>query len=196
MVADLEDIDRSDQATRDECGLDRRLGVTGQQCREAAHLEQQHDRSVVDVALGKRRVDVGLCRIEDGGGGARSEIEALARACQDGRDGGSGRIGHQAVVGRVLERDPGVQHGADAVAIQHVDEPGDVVLVRMADHEHVDPSGEERQVRPDPSQRQLGVRPAVDERRRAVGRLDQDGVPLPDVEHREMQQPVRTRRRS
>ena len=78
-----------------------------------------------------------------------------------------------------------MEHRADPEAVEHVDEPGDVVLVRVAEHEQVDAAGEERQVRADPAQRELGIRAAVDEHRRAARRLDQDRVALADVEHRD-----------
>jgi hypothetical protein len=62
-----------------------------------------------------------------------------------------------------------------------------VVLVRMRQHQQVDASHEERQVRADAAQRQLRIRPAVDEHRRSARRLDQDGVALADIERGDVQ---------
>lgn len=150
MVPSLQHVHRSEQPASEQDSLDRRLGVTSQQCRETTQLQPQHDRTVIDVVLRKRRIGVGLGGIENGGDGVRAEIEPLAGACQHDRDSGARRIGHQAVVGRVLERDSGVEHGTHAVAVEDVDQARHVILVRMADHEQVDPSRKERQVRAHP----------------------------------------------
>ena len=83
---------------------------------------------------------------------------------------------------------------SDPESIEDVDQPGDVVLVRVAQHEQVDAPREERQVRADAAQRELRVRTAVDQHRRAVRRLDEDRVALADVEHGQVEAPVRARR--
>ncbi len=60
MMADLQDVDRAQTATRDESGFDRCLGVSGHQGGELTERELQHDRSVVDVALGEGCRYIGL----------------------------------------------------------------------------------------------------------------------------------------
>ena len=51
VMPDFEHVDRPQDAAADERFLDRRLGVAGQQCRESAVPQEEHDRSVVDVTL-------------------------------------------------------------------------------------------------------------------------------------------------
>jgi hypothetical protein len=77
------------------------------------------------------------------------------------------------------------------MSVEHVDEPGHVVLVGVAHDEDVDATGEERSIGPDAPQRQLGIRPAVDEHRCSVRRLDEDRVALPDVENGQVELTVR-----
>jgi hypothetical protein len=96
-------------------------------------------------------------------------------------------------VGRVLERECRVEDAADAVAPEDVDEPGDVILVRMGHHQEVDVARVERPVPPDPAQRELRIRAAVDENRATVGSLEEDRVALPDVEDRDMESTIRAR---
>jgi hypothetical protein len=58
-MADLEHVDRHQQATLQQQGLDRRLGVAGQQRPKATMGEQRHHRCVVDVTLGEWRIGIG-----------------------------------------------------------------------------------------------------------------------------------------
>ena len=194
MVPDLEDVDRRQEPARDERRLYRRLGVAGQQGREAAHPQEQHDRAVVDVALGKGRCRIGLARIQHLDRGRLPEPKGVSGAQDPNRYRGVVRIGHQAAVGDVGEGDARVENRADPEAVEHVHEPRDVVLVRVAEHEQVDAAGEEGQVPANASQGELRVRPPVDEHRGSIGGLDQNRVALADGEHRQMQQAVRLRR--
>jgi hypothetical protein len=65
VVADLQHVDRTDEAARDERRFDRCLGVAGEQGREAPMPNDEHDRPVVDVALRERRGGVGIAGVED-----------------------------------------------------------------------------------------------------------------------------------
>jgi hypothetical protein len=53
VVAHLQDVDPGDLAARQQGRLDRCLGVAGQQGTEPTVPQEEHDRSVVDVSLGK-----------------------------------------------------------------------------------------------------------------------------------------------
>jgi hypothetical protein len=54
VVADLEELDRRERVACEERRLDRRLGIAGEQSREAAVGEEDDDRAVVDVTVGQR----------------------------------------------------------------------------------------------------------------------------------------------
>ena len=65
MVSHLQQVDARQDAASEEGRLDRSLGVAGEQRCEPAVAQDQHDRSVVDVALGSRGRGVGRGRIND-----------------------------------------------------------------------------------------------------------------------------------
>ena len=110
-------------------------------------------------------------------------------------DPGAGREG--AACGAVpqgrVPRDPagaGAAHAGfvdlpDAVPLQHPDQACDVVLVRMGQHQHVDPAVPRRDAGVQLEQEPVRVRPAVDEHPGPAPALEQDGIPLADVEHHE-----------
>ncbi len=190
MMTDLEHVDLRDRAAREQLGLDGRLGVAGQQRRKASVCEQQDDRAVVDVPVRQWRGRLGRAGVEHRDIGRRVERDVLSGAGDDDRRRRSVRIGQQALEGGILVADARLEDGADAEAVEHVDQSGDVILVRMGQHQQVDASREERQVRADASKGELRIRAAVDQHGGTGGRLDQDGVALSDVERREVQPPV------
>ena len=55
VMPDLEDIDRRERVPSEERRLDRRLGIAGEERREATVFEEDDDRPVVDVAIRERR---------------------------------------------------------------------------------------------------------------------------------------------
>jgi hypothetical protein len=191
VVPDLEQVDPRQQPARRQRRLHRCLGIAGEERGKAAVAEHEDDRAIVDVTLGEGSMGVLSRRIEHLERSGTVEHERLAG--DDAADGEPcpGRIGQEAVIGGVLEMDSSVDEEADIEPIEHVHEAGDVVLVRMAENQQVDASREEGHVRPETSQRQLGVRTAVDQGGRSVGRLDQDGVTLSDVEDGDVKEPVR-----
>ncbi len=193
MVADLEQIDAR-QAATDESSLDRCLGVPGQESRESTVAHHQDHRSVVDVAFGERRSRIGLGRIEDLDRGRRVEKEALARTPDNDRHRLICSIGHEPVVGWVLETDCGMHHGADVEPVEYINQSRHVILVRVAQHQHCDAAFKEWPVGPQAPKGQLRIWSAVDEHGRARWRFDQDRISLADVERRHMEASVRTRR--
>jgi hypothetical protein len=192
VVADLQHVHRRQDTTGHERCLDWRLRIPGQQRGEAAVAEQHHDRAVVDVAFGQWRGRIGLARVQDLDRRGRIQCERLPRAAERSvQHRFGGRLGQEMVVGRILECDAGVEEGTNAESFEHADQAGDVILVRVAEHQNVDPMGVERQVRAQATQGQLRIGTAVDEHRGAGGRLDQDRVALADVEHGQVQPSVR-----
>lgn len=190
MMADLQEIYRRQQVAGHQEGLDRRLGIPAEQRREAAMAEQEHDRSVIDVAIGKRCFGIRLGWIEDLDRRGRVERDDVTGSGNRHRDGRVLRVGQQALIGWILVGDSGVDHGADAEALEHLHQSGDVVLMRVTQHEQIDASREEGQVGAQPPQGELRVRTAVHQHGRATRSFDEDGVALPDVQHRNVQPAV------
>ena len=193
MVADLQHIDDEECPPAHEDCLDGCFGIPGKQRGEPAIANQHDHRSVVDVALGERRSRIGLRRVHDLDRGGRIEHETLTGSRECAADLPIGHFGYESSVRRVLERNAGMEYGADMESVQHLDQSRDVVLVRMAQNEQVDAAREEREVGPQPSERQLRIRATVDQHRRARGGLQEDRVALADVEGRQVETPVRTR---
>ena len=193
-MADLQEVDGRQKPSLDEESLDRRSRIPRQQRRELAMADDHHDRAVVDV-LGRDRPDgIGLRGIHDLDRCRRTQREGLSGTSHGHRQVRiSGDVHHEPVMRGVLEGDGRVEEAVHAEAIYDVDEPGDVVLVRVREHDNVDLAIEEGQVLAEPAQCQLGVRPAVNQHRRPVRCFHQDGVSLADVEHGDVEQPIRPR---
>jgi hypothetical protein len=190
VVPDLEDVDARDEPAADQKSLDRTLRITGQQCREPAVADENDDRSIVDVALGKGACRIRLGRVEHLDRGGLVERDRLSGSGDgDGRPRAR-RIGHEAVVRRIRKWDARVQDGSHPESLEDFHQSGDVVLVRVAEEQDVDLAREEGKVCAQAAQGQLGIRPAVDQHRGSARRLEEDGVALADVEHGHMQQAV------
>jgi hypothetical protein len=190
VVPDLQHDDRRQQPPIDQDRFDGCLRVAGEQCSESAVPDDHDHRSVVDVALRQGRRGIGIGRVDDLDRCGRVEVEVLAGPRERDGDRRRGGIGQQAVVGGILEGDARVQHGGDVEPMEDVQQAGDVVLVRVSQDEQVDPTFEERKVGAQPAQREVRVRPAVDQHRGAGRGLDEDRVALPDVEHGHVQTPI------
>ena len=80
---------------------------------------------------------------------------------------------------------PGLEDPAHAVALQDPDEAGDVILVRMCQHDEVDPAVPRRDSRIELGEQPLRVRSAVHEHPAAGAALDEDRVALAHIEHHE-----------
>jgi hypothetical protein len=64
-MPDLQQVDRTEATAADERGLDRGLGVAGEECAEPTVPQEHHHRPVVDVALGQRARCIGFVGIDD-----------------------------------------------------------------------------------------------------------------------------------
>ena len=73
---------------------------------------------------------------------------------------------------------------------QRRQQAGDVILVRMGEHHHVEPSLPEGELLAQPPQGQIRVRAAVDQRSPARRRNDEDRVALADVQRDQVQPPI------
>ena len=156
--------------------------------------DENDDRSIVDVALRKRRRRIRLARVDDLDRGGPVERDRLTGS----RDGDGRRrvyrIGQEAVICRVRVCDAGVHDDSHVETIQNLHQPSDVVLVRVAEDQDVDPSREEGKVRAQATQGQLRIRSSVDQHGGSAGRFEKNRVALAGVEHCHVQQAVRTRR--
>ena len=95
---------------------------------------------------------------------------------------------------------PGLEHPRDVVPLEQEREPGDVVLVRVAQHDGVDPPVPRRDPPVEVDEQAVRVRPTVDEQATAARAFDEDRVALPDIEDRDRRRsrpvvPRRPRRR-
>jgi len=181
MVADLQEVDRRQRAPREEGRLDGSLGVAGEKRGEPAVTQEEDEGAVVDVALRERRCRIRGRRVDHLDRRGAVEDDRLAGNRGAHREPAIGCIGQQAVVRGILESDPGVEQPANLEAVEDVDEPGDVVLVGMAEDQEVDAPRPERQVGAEPPERELRVRPPVDQHGGAGRGLDQDRIALADV---------------
>ena len=191
MVTDLEHVDRTEEPAICEPTFHRSLRVAGQQRDECPRAQESDDRAVVDVAVGQWPRHVGSGRVEDLERGGGVDLEALAGPAQHQAEAGlAARIGQEAGVGRVVERNPGMDQHPDPEARHYLDQARDVVLVRMREEHHVDPALEERQVRAEAAKGEVRVGATVDEHGAPGRGLDQDRVTLADVERGQMQPSV------
>ena len=78
-----------------------------------------------------------------------------------------------------------------AVALEEQRQAGDVVLVRVGQHDEVDAPVPGRQLRIEDDEQPIGIRSAVDEHPAAGVTLDEDGVALSDIEDGHPQATVR-----
>ena len=88
-------------------------------------------------------------------------------------------------VARSRPAHPGLEHPADAVAVEQEGQAGDVVLVRVRQDDRVDPPVPRRDPPIELDEQPVGIRPAIDQQAAAARALDEDGVALPDVEDRD-----------
>ena len=80
---------------------------------------------------------------------------------------------------------------ADSVSVQQQRQPGDVILVRVGQHHHVEPAVPCRNALAEERHESVWIRTGVDQHSPAVGSLEQDRVALADVEHRHVQPTIR-----
>lgn len=181
MVGDLEEARRKPpRHGREQCLLAGDLDVAREQRDASTPRDPQHERGVVDLPVAteerttRRRPQDLDVEIPDAGA-----LPGRRLCHHDTAFGGHVRDPLAEVV---LDRDGAPPQRPDAGVPEHVDQPAGVVGVRVAHDHHVEP------VVPVASQPRGGtaVGAGVDQHAR-VGRLDQDGVALADVDGRDAQ---------
>jgi len=192
VVADLEEIDGTDQPASAEQCLDRRLGIAAQERGEGPAAQQRHDRCIVDVARRQGRGPVGC--------GGKEQAETRRTVEPDRLPGHGGHESRptfrpgsleEARVARIRVRAGRVDDQSDAIALKHCGQAADMVLVGMGEDDDIDGPLPPRKRLAEPLQEKVGIGTSVDERDRARRRLDEDRVALPDVEDGQVQLAVR-----
>lgn len=189
VVGDLEDVDGR-EAPREERRIHVLLDVAREQEPQPAGLAEQHDRGVVDaLAIGWRPG-------RDGSGIRPQDAEAdpVERQSVAGREPAAWRSarlehGQPGLVAGTAAGQPGFVDVPHPVSLHDQRQAGDVVLVRMAEHDDVDPAIPGRQSLVERLQEAGGIGPAVDHHPPAATALDQDRVALPDVQQRDRREP-------
>jgi len=183
VVGDLQEIDLRKTA-REEFGVDLLLDVAGEQESPPADLSEQHDRDVVDRAPAVGRAERHAPRV----GPEHAKPDVVERQPVTRRE----RCVWRTAVGkerrhRGIAR-AGPDHArlvdpADPIAAQEDGKARHVVLVRMREHERIDPvvPGGESLVEGDQEAARVGA--AVHEHPTAAPAFDEDRVALADIEH-------------
>jgi len=163
MVGDLEEI-HAGQATRDQERVDLLLDVAHQEHSPPLEPAEQHDRDVVDALPRVRRFTRHRTRIrpEDL---ERDIVEAepVARLEAAGPHAMGGQSRFPRPVARTGPLHARLDHPADPVPAQQQRESAHVVLVRMGQHDQVDPSIPGCEVVVEEADQPIGVRAPVDE---------------------------------
>ena len=184
VVGDLEHVDPG-QAAGKQGRIDALLDVAHEQESTAVGLAQEHDRDVVDPRPCVRRLERHLPWIGPQDGelhlaqsqvGARGEDPVRRTVVELGVP--RGPAGARSAHARLVD-------ASDLVALEDPGESGNVVLVRVGEHEDVEPPVPRRDARVEREQDAIRVRPTVDQHPRAGPGLEQDGIALPDVEDRQ-----------
>ena len=196
-MADLEQVDRRQRAARR-----RSAASTGASASPVSSARKPPWRSTSTtepllmspsgsgaVASASRRVEELDARSSDRAGTVCPPVRRATRARGlrgAHRPGGGRRRGSRRRCRHAARRRPGTGRGPRPVR-RHGPGAG-------GQDQQVDAAGEEGQVGAEAAERELRVRPAVDEHGGAARRLDQDRVALADVEHRDVQAAIGPRR--
>jgi hypothetical protein len=189
-MRDLQHVDVRD-ATSEQLRIDAFLDVAHQQEPLFPNLAKEHDRDVVD-----RGAAVGWVHRDTAGIGPqdlqmdRVERQAVARRQPAVRRPERGEVLCPGLEPRTRPDHARLVHAPHAIALEQERETGDVILVRVAEHEDVDPPipGREPLVKSDEEPRRVGA--AIDQHAAAATPLHQDAVALSDIEDHDTREPV------
>jgi len=191
VVGDLEHV-HPGHAAGEKDRVDALLYVAGEEEPLRAERPQQDDRHVVDARAGVSRLRRHRTRV--GPEDAETDIveaEPIAGAeptclatllCELRRPG---------TVAGSRATHPRLHHPADPISREQQSEPRDVVLVRVAEDEQVDPPIPRWQVGIERDEEAVRVGSAVDEKARPTIAVDEDRVTLADIEHGDPDMTVR-----
>ena len=192
-MGDLEQIDPGQPAIQQR-RVHLFLHVAGQQEPALADHAQEHDRHVVDAAAGIGRFfgDLAPHRPEHAHRDLIDRQPVTGPDRHPRRRSGSGKLLEPGRVARSGPTHPGFQDTVDAVPVQQQRQARDVILVRMRQHDSVDPPVPWRDPSIELDQEPIGIGPAVDQQSPAARAFDEDRVALADVEDRDPRHARRT----
>jgi hypothetical protein len=192
-MGDLEEVDVR-QVILQERWIDALLDVAHEQHTTVTDLAEQHDRHVVDprAAVGRRRRDLAADRPQDAQADVVDVEAIIGRETQPDRRTRSSQVAQPCRIARSRAAHPRLEHPTDLVALEQQRETGDVVLVRMAEDDGVDPPVPGRDAGVEDDHQAVRIGAAVDEQTASARTLDEDGVALADVEDRDPRDPGRT----
>ena len=183
VVGDLEEL-HAWQPRREELRVDRLLDVAHQEEPPDADLAEEHDRHVVDPGpavgwLGRHLAAAGP--------------QGAERDLIDGQvvTGGDPRMDRRTAVSQLVQprRIPGtgsahagLHDTRDAIALDQQSETGDVILVRMRQHDRIDPPIPRWDALVESHEQPVEIRSSVDQEPAPARAFDEDRVALPDIE--------------
>ena len=186
MVRDLEQVDVRQPLGQDRW-VDALLDVAHQQHPSRADLAEQDDGDVVDGGAAIRRLEWNLAadRPQDAEADLIDVQTVPGCEAQPDRSAHGSEASSPRGIAGARSVHPRLEHAADAVALEQERQAGDVVLVRVAQDQRVDPAVPRRDPPIEGHQQAIGIGAAVDEEPAAPGSLDEDRIALPDVEDRD-----------
>ncbi len=153
------------QARGEEGWIDAFLDIAHEQHAARSDLAQEHDRDVVDArpAIGWRHGNLAADRPEHAQVDVIHGQSVTGRETHPGRRARSGEIAQPRGVTRARSAHPRLEDARHVVSLEEERKTGDVILVRMAQHDGVDPAIPRRDSSVEVDQQAIRVRPAVDE---------------------------------
>ncbi|HSW43366.1 MAG TPA: hypothetical protein VLM76_12730 [Patescibacteria group bacterium] len=194
VVAGLEEV-HGREAPRDQLSLDRGFGISHQQEASALERAEEDDRRVVHLGavVGGIMRHAGRTRPDHlEGDPVEGEVVTCSQAPAACPAGGENRC--QRLVTRTGARHAGLRDLPDAVALEEEWQARHVVLVRVGEHDEVDPAVPRRHARVKGHEQAVRVGTAVHEHAAARRAGYEDRVALPDVEDDHVGPAVRPRR--
>jgi len=194
VVGDLEHVHPGHTAGEKD-RVDALLDVAGEEEPLRAERPEEDDRHVVDARSGVRRLrrygtgvgpedaEADIVEGEPVAGAEPARLSTLLRELRRPGTVAGARAAH-----------PGFDDPADPISREQEGEPGDVVLVRVAEDQQVDPPIPRWQVGIERDEESVRVGTSVDEEARPAIAVDEDRVTLADVEHGDPHVTVRAAR--
>ena len=186
MVRHLEEV-HPRQSSRQQHRVDFLLDVARQEEPLASIGPEQDNRDVVDRGAPVRR----SARNVPGVRPQHRErdlvqAERVARGQPTGVHSAKREVLRPCAVARPRSQHARFDHSANPVPIEQCRKAGDVVLVRMTEHDEVDPAVPRRKLAIEGDQEAVGIGSAVNEHAATAVALEQDRVALADIHNRDV----------
>jgi hypothetical protein len=196
VVRHLEEVPagRGGSHGSEQLGVSIVLEVTQQERVLCPEADGQHDRCVVDLAVGRRWGPVQpLLRGPDDVDARQTQAEGGTLAQPDPFDAVASRHRLQLPDAGTIGGDAALPDAPHPVAWREPREAPDMVLVRVRQHDEVHAAVPERDAFVEPPDEEVRVAPAVDQEARSVRGFHEDANTLADVEDRDAHASGRSR---